>query len=54
MKIVKTFHLKIVIFTAVKIRCMLHGRVFVMAMTNVGTDPNFFFIITMDPIIRLL
>ena len=30
MKIVKTFRLKIVIFTALKIHCMLHGRVFVM------------------------
>ena len=29
-KIVKTFQLKIVIFAAVKNRCMLHGRVFVM------------------------
>ena len=30
MKIVKTFQLKIVIFTAVKNRCILHRRVFVM------------------------
>ena len=30
MKIVKTFQPKIVIFTAVKNRCMLHGRVFEM------------------------
>ena len=30
MKIVKTIQLKIVIFTAVKNRCMLNGRVFVM------------------------
>ena len=30
MKIVKIFQLKIAIFTAVKNRCMLHGRVFVM------------------------
>ena len=30
MKIVKKAQLKIVIFTAVKNRCMLHGRVFVM------------------------
>ena len=30
MKTVKRFRLKIVIFTAVKNRCMLHGRVFVM------------------------
>ena len=30
MKIVKTNQLKIVIFTAVKNRCISHGRVFVM------------------------
>ena len=30
MKIVKTIQLKIVIFTAVKNRCILHGHVFVM------------------------
>ena len=30
MKIVKIFQLKIVILTAVKNRCMLHGRVIVM------------------------
>ena len=30
MKMVKTFRLKIVIFTALNNRCMLHGRVFVM------------------------
>ena len=30
MKIVKIIQMKIVIFTAVKNRCMLHGRVFVM------------------------
>ena len=30
MKIVKKFQPKIVIFTAVKNQCMLHGRVFVM------------------------
>ena len=30
MKIVKTFQLKIIIFTAVKNRCILHGRVLVM------------------------
>ena len=29
MKIVKKFQMKIVIFTPVKNRCMLHGRVFV-------------------------
>ena len=32
MKIVKQFQPKIVIFTAVKNRCMLHGRVFVMVL----------------------
>ena len=32
MKIVKNFQMKIVIFTAVKNRCMLHGRVFVMIL----------------------
>ena len=30
MNIVKQFQLKIVIFTEVKNRCILHGRVFVM------------------------
>ena len=30
MKVVKIFQPKIVIFTEVKNRCMLHGRVFVM------------------------
>ena len=30
MKIVKIIQLKIVIFTAMKNRCILHGRVFVM------------------------
>ena len=34
MKIVKTIQLKIVIFTAMKNRCILHGRVFVMKPTN--------------------
>ena len=29
-KNIKIFHLKIIIFTAVKICCILHGRVFVM------------------------
>ena len=32
MKIVQKIQLKIVIFTAVKNRCVLHGRVFVLAM----------------------
>ena len=34
MKIVERFRLKIVIFSAVKNRCMLHGSVFVMSKTN--------------------
>ena len=38
MKIVKTFHLKFVIFTAMKIRCMLHGRVFVMRLLVILND----------------
>ena len=33
MKIIKQFQLKIVIFTAVKNRCLLHGRVFVMTLS---------------------
>ena len=32
MKIVEKIKLKIVIFTAVKNRCILHGRVFVMGI----------------------
>ena len=35
MKIVKNFQMKIVIFTAVRNRCMLHGRVFVMIIMEV-------------------
>ena len=35
MKIVKKNQLKIVIFTAVKNRCILHGRVFVMVRISV-------------------
>ena len=35
MKNVKIFQLKIVIFTAVKNRCMLHGRVSVLRKQNV-------------------
>ena len=34
MKIVKKIQPKIVIFTAVKNRCILHGRVFVMMLTS--------------------
>ena len=37
MKIVKKVHLKIVIFTAVKNRCMLHGRVFENSDRNLST-----------------
>ena len=36
MKIVKRFQLKIVIFTAVKIRCVLHGCVFVMIWAEIS------------------
>ena len=38
MKIVKKFQLKIVIFSAVKNRCILHGRVFVMCLENILAD----------------
>ena len=34
MKIIKKNQLKIVNFTAVKNRCMLHGHVFVMKMSS--------------------
>ena len=34
MKIFKKIHLKIVIFTAVRNRCILHGRVFVMVLVR--------------------
>ena len=36
MKIVKKNQLKIVIFTAVKNSCILHGRVFVMKQTKMS------------------
>ena len=36
MKIVEKIKLKIVIFTAVKNRCILHGRVFVMLCLQVN------------------
>ena len=39
MKINKIFELKIVIFTPVKNRCMLHGRVFVMDMRFLRSPP---------------
>ena len=35
MKIVKKNQLKIVIFTAVKNHCILHGRVFVMKILSI-------------------
>ena len=35
MKKVKTFQLKIVIFAAVKYRCILHGNVYVMLLQGV-------------------
>ena len=39
MKKVKQFQLKTIIFTAVKNRCVLHGRVFVMYLRiNEGGD----------------
>ena len=41
MKIVKKFQLKIVIFTAVKNRCMLHGRVFVMGSKECSSHTVF-------------
>ena len=40
MKIVKQFHLKIVIFTAVKNRCILHGRVFLMVKYQIRNQPE--------------
>ena len=38
MKIVKKIQLKIVIFTAVKYRCTLHGNVCVMTVTFADVD----------------
>ena len=38
MKIVKQFQLKIVIFTAVKNRFILHGRIFVMSGVYLPID----------------
>ena len=38
MKIVKTIQPKIVIFTDVKNRCMLHGRVFAMVSSPMSCD----------------
>ena len=37
MKIVKKIKLKIVIFTAVKYRCIMHGRIFVMQSGHAGS-----------------
>ena len=55
MKIVKNFQLKIVIFTAVKNRCILNGRVFVMTklpthihcmtMTNISLNDKYMYFI---------
>ena len=54
MEIVKTIQMKIIIFTAVKNRCILHGRVFVMlpqnnlqfSATNKGHDsPQLFLVV---------
>ena len=51
MKIFKTFHLKIIIFTAVKYCCILHGRVCVMGyaidevfmtVSSWSSGPHFF------------
>ena len=39
MKIFKQFQLKIVIFTAVKNRCLLHGGVFVITGPTTLSDP---------------
>ena len=41
MKIVKKFQLKIVIFTDVKNRCMLHRHVFVMFCSSLGREHFF-------------
>ena len=41
MKIVKIIQLKIVIFTAMKNRCILHGRVFVMILKKSFTHLSF-------------
>ena len=46
MKIVEKIQLKIVIFTAVKNHCMLHGRVIVIyrGYSNVFVEYGFYFI----------
>ena len=41
MKIVKTNQLKIAIFTALKNRCTLHGRVFVMMYSGQGIQSGY-------------
>ena len=40
MKIVKTIQLKIVIFTAVRNRCLLHRRVFEMSVGSSSSNVN--------------
>ena len=43
MKIVKKINLKIVIFIAVKNRCIMHGHVFVMVRPNKGYNKGQFY-----------
>ena len=48
MRIVKKIEMKIVIFTAVKNRCMLHGRIFVIkrhrpVLASTQSDQSFYF-----------
>ena len=52
MKIVKIFQMKIIIFTAVKNSCILHGRVFVMFFLGAGIrfEPRFLFHPRHDPV----
>ena len=45
MKIIKTIQLKNVISTAVKNRCILHGRVFVMSI-EINVIPKGLFVTT--------
>ena len=40
MKIVEKITLKIVILTAVNIRCILHGRVIIISSFNKAVDPK--------------
>ena len=53
MKLVQKIQLKIVIFTAVKNRCMLHGRVFVMSYVAVLSCKKFYQHACLDPFIHL-